>query len=144
MDGLATSQAAGHYGTWYTNSRVHMRGLGIDNNGSICSSGTGDCKELTTGVPFIKKDICLAINKKLGWGTDNIGTPFSDEGNSYGASPQIEFTGSYVHSGSNMGAATPSDYSNIMAGCIEGDIDCLLYTSPSPRDQRGSRMPSSA
>ena len=25
-----------------------------------------------------------------------------------------------------------------------GDYDCLLYTSPSPRDQRGSRMPSSA
>ena len=23
-------------------------------------------------------------------------------------------------------------------------MDCLLYTSPSPRDQRGSRMPSSA
>ena len=33
---------------------------------------------------------------------------------------------------------------------VEGTItrvwveDCLLYTSPSPRDQRGSRMPSSA
>ena len=29
---------------------------------------------------------------------------------------------------------------------IERPIDrpCLLYTSPSPRDQRGSRMPSSA
>ena len=28
---------------------------------------------------------------------------------------------------------------------IEGSyIDCLLYTSPSPRDQSGSRMPSSA
>ena len=26
-------------------------------------------------------------------------------------------------------------------GCYEA---CLLYTSPSPRDQRGSRMPSSA
>ena len=26
----------------------------------------------------------------------------------------------------------------------DGDQDCLLYTSPSPRDQRGSRMPSSA
>ena len=24
------------------------------------------------------------------------------------------------------------------------DMPCLLYTSPSPRDQRGSRMPSSA
>ena len=27
---------------------------------------------------------------------------------------------------------------------IEQDGTCLLYTSPSPRDQRGSRMPSSA
>ena len=26
----------------------------------------------------------------------------------------------------------------------ESLIPCLLYTSPSPRDQRGSRMPSSA
>ena len=26
----------------------------------------------------------------------------------------------------------------------EEEEDCLLYTSPSPRDQRGSRMPSSA
>ena len=29
-------------------------------------------------------------------------------------------------------------------GNIDGDNPCLLYTSPSPRDQRGSRMPSSA
>ena len=27
---------------------------------------------------------------------------------------------------------------------LEEDGICLLYTSPSPRDQRGSRMPSSA
>ena len=27
---------------------------------------------------------------------------------------------------------------------LEEGISCLLYTSPSPRDQRGSRMPSSA
>ena len=26
----------------------------------------------------------------------------------------------------------------------DGKISCLLYTSPSPRDQRGSRMPASA
>ena len=29
-------------------------------------------------------------------------------------------------------------------GRIESQAICLLYTSPSPRDQRGSRMPSSA
>ena len=27
---------------------------------------------------------------------------------------------------------------------VANDVPCLLYTSPSPRDQRGSRMPSSA
>ena len=27
---------------------------------------------------------------------------------------------------------------------VPDDFVCLLYTSPSPRDQRGSRMPSSA
>ena len=30
----------------------------------------------------------------------------------------------------------------VFASAVMGD--CLLYTSPSPRDQRGSRMPSSA
>ena len=31
-----------------------------------------------------------------------------------------------------------------LIGGHEGAGTCLLYTSPSPRDQRGSRMPSSA
>ena len=30
------------------------------------------------------------------------------------------------------------------AGIVEAVGDCLLYTSPSPRDKRQSRMPSSA
>ena len=34
-----------------------------------------------------------------------------------------------------------ADEINAILGWIE---HCLLYTSPSPRDQRGSRMPSSA
>ena len=32
----------------------------------------------------------------------------------------------------------------LAAGAKGYDLICLLYTSPSPRDQRGSRMPSSA
>ena len=34
------------------------------------------------------------------------------------------------------------EFGNILVG--PQYLDCLLYTSPSPRDQRGSRMPSSA
>ena len=41
-----------------------------------------------------------------------------------------------VLTGVNIG-----DFGN---GTTETFYDCLLYTSPSPRDQRGSRMPSSA
>ena len=44
-----------------------------------------------------------------------------------------------------------NDYEYIWYGNIDEDKypddackPCLLYTSPSPRDQRGSRMPSSA
>ena len=32
----------------------------------------------------------------------------------------------------------------LMAKSMLHELNCLLYTSPSPRDQRGSRMPSSA
>ena len=33
---------------------------------------------------------------------------------------------------------------DILVADLEQVKNCLLYTSPSPRDQRGSRMPSSA
>ena len=32
----------------------------------------------------------------------------------------------------------------VVDACLEHDPACLLYTSPSPRDMRRSRMPSSA
>ena len=36
------------------------------------------------------------------------------------------------------------DEYNAFIGMDDTGTTCLLYTSPSPRDQRGSRMPSSA
>ena len=36
------------------------------------------------------------------------------------------------------------DFSFNIAGLVNHSCDCLLYTSPSPRDGIGSRMPSSA
>ena len=33
---------------------------------------------------------------------------------------------------------------SLMRKAIDGDSNCLLYTSPSPRDRTRSRMPSSA
>ena len=38
----------------------------------------------------------------------------------------------------------PEEIKNSLRSLNGQYMDCLLYTSPSPRDQRGSRMPSSA
>ena len=40
-----------------------------------------------------------------------------------------------------MGAETKG---NIVSGIVFENMNCLLYTSPSPRDRTRSRMPSSA
>ena len=39
---------------------------------------------------------------------------------------------------------SPAGLPEIGLGFVVATWGCLLYTSPSPRDQRGSRMPSSA
>ena len=44
----------------------------------------------------------------------------------------------------HMEAFTRNIRSHVEAGFKCHSIDCLLYTSPSPRDKRQSRMPSSA
>ena len=63
-----------------------------------------------------------------------------------------------THAQSGTHTANPTSTKNIVetaagtgtfntlleAAKAAGLADCLLYTSPSPRDQRGSRMPSSA
>ena len=50
--------------------------------------------------------------------------------------------GSQTQGSCSDGAATTSI--SFTASGTTMYVDCLLYTSPSPRDQRGSRMPSSA
>ena len=42
------------------------------------------------------------------------------------------------------GFTTPPGNSQEIVDYVNNTWLCLLYTSPSPRDQRGSRMPSSA
>ena len=44
----------------------------------------------------------------------------------------------------DLSGGRPLTHFDLVRSLQEVITDCLLYTSPSPRDQRGSRMPSSA
>ena len=69
-----------------------------------------------------------------------------------GLSPHTAFTLEQIDGAEGLHAlrATDADVRLFLLDPLSGDygyeptIPCLLYTSPSPRDQRGSRMPSSA
>ena len=60
---------------------------------------------------------------------------------SYSDGMKRDVTDLATFSSNNANVATISQEGQIVA---DRPGDCLLYTSPSPRDQRGSRMPSSA
>ena len=56
--------------------------------------------------------------------------------------PQLVLNKSLINSNLNSFASSPEDSVEIYQN--GQDIICLLYTSPSPRDNTTSRMPSSA
>ena len=56
----------------------------------------------------------------------------------------LPWTQYWLNSKGQQNAPQETEIESYVIGGIKQDVDCLLYTSPSPRDQRGSRMPSSA
>ncbi len=118
--------AQNYFGTWHVTAVAWLDGLGTDGTASNCVGGAGDgsCHELLTGLPYLKLEVCKAINKKMSWGVDQDGTPIKDSGGSYGAGTGSEFDGNFVTATNiNMGIAIPSgnNYSNTLTGCIEGN-----------------------
>ena len=49
-----------------------------------------------------------------------------------------------IDTGMRRMGASPTSASTLLAWILDAPQLCLLYTSPSPRDKRQSRMPSSA
>ena len=70
---------------------------------------------------------------------DDTGTAPTSPYNYAAIGDSATVAGSWFHPEKNLCGRNKKDYPAITASGT-----CLLYTSPSPRDQRGSRMPSSA
>ena len=75
------------------------------------------------GADLVIVNTCGFIDDAVRESLDTIGEALAENG-------KVIVTGC-------LGAKAGKDGGNLIQ-------DCLLYTSPSPRDQRGSRMPSSA
>ena len=101
------------------------------------------------GVGYKKGDVDLADDLT---GVQNF---FNDP---YGR-PVLDGAGNRIEEVSQLAAMRPAEIDELLARVIPRDKDpisgadrrapmrdklCLLYTSPSPRDKRQSRMPSSA
>ncbi len=102
-----------------------------------------DLKEVgVRGVNSVLNDLGLSINKSY-----RIDNPMGQHAIACGLDAQMQVQ-SEGHVGFYCGGM--NQQAEIMikghagVGVAEHMMSCPLYTSPSPRDQRGTRMPSSA
>ena len=87
--------------------------------------------DLGSGKQLWRQKLSRGYDEHSAW-------PIFDEPNLWTAAPFQAGSQLFELSGGDAAAMKMVRQSPVMSN------DCLLYTSPSPRDQRGSRMPSSA
>ena len=102
---------------------VSCTGVGLHTG--VQSTITFHPADENTGIKFIRNDK-----------GDKVVTPDIDNVVDLTRGTTIEENGVRIHTTEHVMSAC--------AGMRVNNLFCLLYTSPSPRDQRGSRMPSSA
>ena len=103
------------------------------------------CVLITTGLPFVAPAGTLLFGIAFTGVVVNITTKVSShlDGEAFGAAYAvltIVFAAGLAV-GPQLGGIIADSSGSFRPALL---LSCLLYTSPSPRDQRGSRMPSSA
>ena len=108
-----------------------------------------DVMEIASGSDASFRGLSVVDSRTL-WcsGTNRTVLRTTDEGKTWKnvsitAAPQVDFRDIHAFDADTavvLSAGTPG----LIFRTTDGGDSCLLYTSPSPRDQRGSRMPSSA
>ena len=113
-------------------------------NEEALAAANKDNERLTTSLKLLKIQRRIANLTVLEKGKDEEGNPYMEV-----AFTEVNEQGETVGSTRNYTVKGEKLYVDgwivsFEDKYVEQADDCLLYTSPSPRDQRGSRMPSSA
>ena len=85
------------------------------------------------------------LKLKMPWRAEIVSNPAIGAAHGGVLASLIDLTGLYALVAKGAKAKATADLRvDYHRPVTNGPLTCLLYTSPSPRDQRGSRMPSSA
>ena len=128
----ATKCAAGNKSPGSQHAEVVEHG--VEDDDCLCAAMTffaNTCKQLIEVTGAGRLDSCQ-IGRRPG---DGVTAPHLGEG-SQDTGYRVVFFG--------IDGVEEDERGDTRTNCLEVQGGCLLYTSPSPRDQRGSRMPSSA
>ena len=127
-DGLLTISSAS----------VGANSLDITTAGGVADSASGIIAGTLSVVAGTSSSVVL---DKVSHNISNLGAVTADGGFTLdNGDTSLTVTGALSTTDSNVSI----DVGTGTYAQNDVDITCLLYTSPSPRDQRGSRMPSSA
>jgi hypothetical protein len=102
----AAQSAKTLYGEWYFPANVCVRGIG--NGTAGCESDSTDNEDILVILPYIKEQVCAAINNSLG-----LGTTIPVETADGWTTANTKFTGT-------MADNTALDQTGVMAGCFAG------------------------
>lgn len=99
------------YGQWFFPANVCVPGVGSNNGETPCSTDGEDNEDIIAVMPYIRKELCMAINKALGIKTDD-GQPPAEDGDGW-QQDDLKFTGSLTD-GAQL------DQGGLMSGCFAG------------------------
>ena len=114
--------------------------LVADGQGNLRAYGGTRSK---SGVVF-QTPISLQAGAKTKWGSSYTGLALANIAGNEAEDLIVAHSGNKISIHTRIGKVRLPDFSEQSIEFHVQDNCCLLYTSPSPRDQRGSRMPSSA
>lgn len=97
-------------GQWYFPADTCVPGIG-NALAAGCSADGNDNEALIVVLPYIKKQICIEINRALGIGTPGA-DPTQEAGNAW-PTGNTKFTGTFAN-------GEQIDLANVTAGCFEG------------------------
>ncbi len=118
---LDTSQSASsRFKEWYATAQTCVVGIGTGGNG--CQSDPNSAKDLVVFLLYLKKDICMEINKSLNIPNNSDDAPTFSGGSAFHTTYQ-RFAGGFV---GTSGKVTPA-IARASSGCLKS----LSSTPPS-------------